>query len=73
MSDSNTNNSGPVGVSLGGLVFLVFLILKLAEIGVVASWPWWAVTAPLWGPLVVVLGVLAVAGIFILIARFLDR
>lgn len=29
-------------------VFIVFLVLKLAEIGVVASWSWWWVTSPLW-------------------------
>ena len=31
-----------------GLLFLVFLALKLAEIGVVETWSWWWVTAPLW-------------------------
>jgi hypothetical protein len=29
-------------------VFLVFLVLKLAAVGTVAGWSWWAVTAPLW-------------------------
>ena len=32
-----------------GLLFLVFLALKLAEIGVVSTWSWWWVTAPLSG------------------------
>lgn len=36
-------------------IFLVFLTLKLAEIGTVATWSWWLVTAPLWGPLVVLI------------------
>tara|TARA_R110000824_G_C14965656_1_gene652526 strand:+ start:179 stop:409 length:231 start_codon:yes stop_codon:yes gene_type:complete len=31
-----------------GLIFLIFLTLKLAEIGVVATWSWWWVTCPLW-------------------------
>ncbi|WP_253191678.1 transmembrane Fragile-X-F family protein [Burkholderia cenocepacia] len=30
-------------------MFLIFLALKLAGIGVVAAWSWWWVTAPLWG------------------------
>ena len=30
------------------MVFIVFLILKLAEVGVVATWSWWWVTSPLW-------------------------
>lgn len=36
------------GISLGGLIFVVFLALKLAGIGQVATWSWWWVTSPLW-------------------------
>jgi len=43
-------NGSSAGIGLCGGVFLVFLILKLAEIGVVANWSWWWVTAPLWIP-----------------------
>lgn len=49
MSDSNNNRGGPL-ISLPVLVFGVFLTLKLAEIGQVATWSWWWVTAPLWIP-----------------------
>lgn len=35
------------GVTFSGLLFLVFLVLKLT--GFIA-WSWWWVTAPLWGP-----------------------
>jgi hypothetical protein len=38
-------------------LFLLFLTLKLT--GVIA-WSWWWVTAPLWGPVVVVLVILGV-------------
>jgi hypothetical protein len=38
------NTSG--GVGLGGLVFVVFLVLKLTGH---IDWSWWWVTAPLWG------------------------
>ncbi len=52
-----SQNNGGVEVAGGGgclgmccvLTFVVFLVLKLAEIGVVAGWSWWWVTAPLWG------------------------
>lgn len=46
------------GISLCGVLFIVFLLLKLG-IGntVVQTWSWWWVTAPLWGPFVLVLGV----------------
>lgn len=45
------------GISLGTILFIVFLVLKLTE---VIDWSWWWVTAPLWIPigLVVVLTVL---------------
>lgn len=49
---SKTSNSG---VGLSGLVFLVFLALKLAGIGVVATWSWWWITSPLWIPVGLVL------------------
>jgi hypothetical protein len=48
------------GISLLGLMFLIFLTLKLAGIGTVATWSWWAVTAPLWGGFALVLVVAAV-------------
>ena len=61
MAESNTTVvRGGGGVSLCGLVFIVFLILKLAEIGQVAHWSWWWVTAPLWMPVCLLLGILVV-------------
>lgn len=33
-----------------GLMFLVFLVLKLTS---VISWSWWWITAPLWAPALV--------------------
>jgi hypothetical protein len=39
--------TGCVGFFVVGL-FLLFLGLKLGEVGVVATWSWWWVTAPLW-------------------------
>jgi hypothetical protein len=51
------------GIGLMGLMFILFLSMKLLGLGVVASWSWWWVTAPLWGPLAFILGFLAVVGI----------
>jgi len=53
MSNSNSNNAG---IGFTGIIFVVFLALKLAEIGVVATWSWWWVTAPLWIPGTLILG-----------------
>ena len=36
------------GISLPGVVGIVFVILKLTD---VIDWSWWWVTAPFWGPL----------------------
>lgn len=52
MANENNANAGCFGGGLGLLcigTFFIFLILKLAEIGQVATWSWWWVTAPLWG------------------------
>lgn len=38
-------NSGKIGFT--GMLFIVFLVLKLTK---VISWSWWWVTAPLWMP-----------------------
>lgn len=35
------------GIGLSGVLFVVFLILKLCG---VIGWSWWWVTAPLWIP-----------------------
>jgi len=48
------------GVGLLGLMFLLFLGLKL---GGVITWSWWWVTAPLWGPIAFVILVVIVFGI----------
>lgn len=40
------------GIGFGGLLFLVFLVLKLTD---VIDWSWWWVTAPLWIPVAIVL------------------
>lgn len=52
MSDSSSSSSG---IGLFGMMFILFLGLKLCS---VIAWSWWWVTAPLWGPLI--LGIVAV-------------
>jgi hypothetical protein len=46
-----------------GLGTVLFLILKLAEIGQVANWSWWWVTSPLWIPLLLGVAILSIVGI----------
>jgi len=53
---NNNNNSG--GISLSGLTFIVFLVLKLTN---VIDWSWWWVTSPLWIPLAIVIVLVIIA------------
>lgn len=48
MSETKTVRSG--GIGFCGLLAIVFIALKLAGIGVVATWSWWWVLSPLWIP-----------------------
>lgn len=54
MSNNETTSGG---ISFTGILFIVFLILKLTH---VINWSWWWVTAPLWGGLVLLLAVLII-------------
>ena len=65
MSENNSNSTGN-GIGLGGVLFTVFLTLKLCG---VISWSWWWVTAPLWGPLAIVGIVLLVSLIVLAILK----
>ena len=59
---SDKEKSG--GIGLLGMVFLVFLILKLANVGVVANWSWWWVFSPFWIPVVAGLLIVALIQLF---------
>ena len=51
-------------IGLGTIVFAIFLFLKLAGIGVVATWSWLWVTSPLWIGLALFGGVALIGLIF---------
>lgn len=55
------------GLGLGTVLFLIFLTLKLAEVGPVAKWSWWWVTSPLWIPLALVIFIAVIIGIITII------
>jgi hypothetical protein len=54
MADSNSSSGG---IGICGCLFLIFLTLKLAEVGTVAKWSWWWVCSPLWLPFVILVPV----------------
>jgi hypothetical protein len=67
--DNKSSGAAGGGITLSGLTFLVFLVLKLCN---VIDWSWWWVTAPLWIPFAIFIAiciVVFIVGIFIGIAR----
>ena len=67
MNKSSPTSSG--GIVLFKMMFIVLFVGKVFEIGAVADWSWWLITAPLWAPTLLVLSVTAV---FLLLAYVLD-
>lgn len=49
------------GIDLTGVLFIVFLILKLTN---VIDWSWWWVTAPLWGPFALAFAIIVILFLF---------
>lgn len=67
------NNKNKLTISIGNLslstiLFIVFLVLKLAGY---ISWSWWWVTAPLWAWPAVVFGIIVIALCLGLVGLFL--
>lgn len=58
------------GMGFCGTLTIVFIILKLTH---VIDWSWWWVLAPLWIPVAVVLGVIAIAAIVMLIVKVVKK
>lgn len=54
-----SSSTGSSGIGFGGLLFIVFLVLKLTA---VIDWSWWWVTSPLWVPLAFCLVVVILGG-----------
>ena len=46
------------GIGIGMILFLIFMTLKLTNH---IDWSWWWVTAPLWIPVALVVGLLGIA------------
>jgi hypothetical protein len=63
MAKSNSNSSS--GVGFFGLMFLIFMTLKLTGY---ITWSWWWVTAPLWGGFVFA-GVIAIIAIVLYLTK----
>lgn len=62
-------NQTSSSIGLPGLLALVFITLKLVGVAPVATWSWWWVLSPLWIPVVIFLGFLAIVAIFTALRR----
>jgi hypothetical protein len=58
MSNNNKSN----GIKLEGVLFIVFLVLKLTH---TIDWSWWWVTSPLWIPVVLIIVIAIIAELII--------
>ena len=67
---SDTSSSAGGGIGFFGAMFLIFLVLKLCK---VINWSWWWVTAPLWGPLALVIAILIIGVIIYGIVKACSR
>lgn len=53
LADMSKGTTSSGGIGICGVLVLIFLTLKLAEVGTVAAWSWWWVFSPLWLPLAI--------------------
>ena len=73
MSDNSSVQYGGGGIGCLTALGIVFVALKLAEVGKVAEWSWWWVLAPFWIQPAIAIGIFLVILIIAVIAALLDR
>ena len=63
MATNNTSSSGGIGIC--GMLFILFLALKLTGY---ITWSWWWITAPLWIPAAIIAVILLIVLVVAIIA-----
>ena len=58
------------GIGLGGLLTVLFIGLKLAN---VIQWSWLWVLAPLWIPVAIGVGLILIVQLMLLVKKYLNR
>lgn len=64
----NSNNASG-GLSVASILGIIFVTLKLCG---VIDWSWWWVTAPFWIPFGILIIMAIVAGLFLLLLKFIS-
>jgi len=68
----NKPNINFAGLGYLGALNIMFIGMKLGEVGRVANWSWWRVMSPIWIPWLVVLGLGVFALVCLAIYKALD-
>ncbi len=68
-----SNKTAAASFPIFGILGLIFITLKLAGIGAVASWSWWWVLSPFWGCLVLTVLIFLVIVIGAVVVHTLKR
>jgi hypothetical protein len=71
--EMNDKKATTGGLGIGTILFLIFLTLKLAEVGPVADWSWWWVTSPLWIPFALIGVIVSIVFVIAVIAHKLKK
>jgi hypothetical protein len=71
--EMNDKKATTGGLGIGTILFLIFLTLKLAEVGPVAQWSWWWVTSPLWIPFALIGVIVSIILVIAVIAHKLKK
>lgn len=72
MSDSTKNVTVRGGISFSALFFLVLFILKVLGVSSVATWSWWWITAPLWGPAALIVAIVIIVFLFSMLISLIE-
>ena len=71
MSKDSKNVTVKSGISFSSLLFIVFFVLKVCNVGIVGTWSWFWVTSPLWIPLAVLIAVALIIFIILVLRAIL--
>lgn len=61
MENKITTNS----ISLSSVIFIILLLCKIFNVGVVGDWSWWIITAPLWIPVLLAILIIIILAVIL--------